>query len=122
MSVSSQEAVNMDKRIERLFLRLAAIYGHMWISIYKTEEFMQCSKREWREGLKSFDSATVGEALELCREHKSYPPSLAKFIEICKSTLKRETYFTKIEETSRSDPVIARMHLANIHAMLIKKT
>ena len=86
-----------DKRIDRLFLRLAAIYGHLWSNLYKSEEFLNCTKQEWREGLQTFDNVTLGKALEHCRASVNYPPTLPMFIEVCKS-LKAHTHSTAIED------------------------
>lgn len=118
ISSHSHEQINNDKRTERLFLRLAAIYGALWSNTYKTEAFLNTAKQEWHMALKSFDNITVGKAIDRCRESVSYPPSLPMFVEICKSMLKRDAGFMKKEEGARGNPDIARQSLANIKAFL----
>lgn len=53
-----------DKRMDTLFMRLAAIYGYLWVSTYSNPNFLEVSKREWSEGLKEFDNQVLKLALE----------------------------------------------------------
>lgn len=39
------------KRIDRLFLRFAAMYGQVWRSQFKSDEFLVFVKGEWQQGL-----------------------------------------------------------------------
>lgn len=50
--------------MDTLFLRLAAIYGYLWVSTYSNTNFLELSKREWSEGLKEFDNQVLKLALE----------------------------------------------------------
>lgn len=104
--------------MDSLFIRMSAMYGHMWRSIYKSEAFTAFSKHQWMQGLKDFDNATLGKALIHCRQNESYPPSLPLFIEICRSTLKRQVYQPLQFDSSKADPAVARMHLDKIRAIL----
>ena len=110
----------MDQRIKRLFIRLAAIYGHLWNNLYQHEEFTQLSQQEWQNGLKSFDNATLGRALERCCVSMNYPPTLPMFIEICRALKPTWTQSTKRDVLPKCNPLIAEHHLAKIRSILGK--
>lgn len=109
-----------NKRIDQLFLRLTAIYGHLWRSLYKNDEFLAYTKREWRSGLEKFDGVVIGKALLYCRQHESYPPSLPLFIELCSSNMRRNNYF-KREKKLKGDRSIAHQYLKQMRHILNMK-
>ena len=121
---SSPSSDNHDaKRIERLFLRLAAIYGHIWKTIYKNAVFLDASKTEWQEGLQKFDNHAIKDAIMLCREKCNYPPTLPQFIEICKANQQRSTpYKPMIAEPKSAPSATGKAALAQIKAMLNMKS
>ncbi|RAP38515.1 hypothetical protein B1207_01105 [Legionella quinlivanii] len=43
-----------DPRIDTLFRRFAAIYGHAWWSVYKSEGLLELTKQEWSESLSPY--------------------------------------------------------------------
>jgi hypothetical protein len=106
------------KRIHNLFLRLAAMYGHVWRSLYKSEGFLTFTKNEWLEGLKKFEDKILDSALQYCLQKLEYPPTLPQFIECCKTHSKQGQYEKPITETKGATPRIARMELNNMRAML----
>jgi hypothetical protein len=80
---------NDRKRIERLFLRFAAIYGHVWKSMYKSEQLLEVTKEEWAINLKPFNNQMVKEVLLDCTQHLKHPPTLPQFISKCRAIEKR---------------------------------
>ena len=81
----STSAEKHSKRIDRLFLRFAAMYGHVWKSLYKSDEFLAFTKQEWRDALTRFDDDVIAKALTHSQCHWAYPPTLPQFIECCKA-------------------------------------
>ena len=73
------------KRIDHLFLKLAAMYGHVWKSLYKSDEFLAFTKTEWLNALARFDDIIIAKALTYSQNHYEYPPTLPQFIECCKA-------------------------------------
>ena len=71
--------------IDRLFLRLAALYGNPWRNLYKNNDFLRFAKAEWHEALAGYDEALIIQALNRCREHHKFPPTVPEFIECCKA-------------------------------------
>ena len=74
-----------SKRIDQLFLRFAAMYGHVWKSLYKSDEFLAFTKLEWLNALIRFDDEVITKALAHSQHHWAYPPTLPQFIECCKA-------------------------------------
>src|SRR3990167_10930685 len=72
----SMESEKLRKRVDQLFLRFAAIYGHIWRSLYKSDEFLAYTKQEWMSDLDKFNSTVLDHALMHCKQQESYPPSL----------------------------------------------
>jgi hypothetical protein len=88
----------IEVRIERLFLRLSAIYGYLWWNIYQNQELLRITKIEWSTCLKRFDNQVLKEALLSCREKKGYPPALPEFMDCCKAIQKRRDPCVVVEE------------------------
>lgn len=90
MSSHSSDTSKEQKRIDLLFSKFAAFYGHIWRSQFKDEQFFKFAKKEWLEGLTCFTDAVVNEAIMGCREHYEMPPSLPQMISYCKQIRKRK--------------------------------
>ncbi|MGQ3887835.1 Vir protein [Legionella sp. CNM-1927-20] len=116
MSSPSTATDDQDKRIDALFARLGAIYGHIWWSNFKSEKSLQISRKEWSSGLKRFDNLTLKEALLTFRERHPFPPSLPQFIECCKSISNRKIVRKPKEETIKR--ALIEVAEFNIKAML----
>ena len=116
------ESERLRKRVDQLFLRFAAIYGHMWKSLYKSDEFLAYTKQEWMSSLDKFDSSVIDKAFLHCKEKESYPPSLPLFVEICKSYARHQDSVSQTTEQPKCDPAVARMHLDKMRAMLNMKS
>ena len=112
-SSPSQKPTGPDQRIDTLFIRLGAIYGHVWWSSYSNERVLEVAKKEWSDGLKRFDNNTLRETLLKCREHFSYPPTLQQFIESCKAIIKRN-------ELTQPQPKEPKQGLSNIGEQHLK--
>ncbi len=110
---------NQRKRIDSLFLRLAAIYGHVWRSLYKSEEFLAFTKSEWSLALAKFDDSIVlDKALMNCLTNWEYPPTLPQYIECCKACSKQGQYEKYNLNSNPSSPEVAQMHLNKIKVIL----
>ncbi|TIE36073.1 Vir protein, partial [Legionella pneumophila] len=54
MSSSSKDTFKAERRIDLLFSKFAAFYGHVWRSQFKDEVFLKFAKKEWQEALSDF--------------------------------------------------------------------
>ena len=123
MSSSSGNQEEYDKRMDTLFSRFAAIYGHVWISSYPTEVSLKFAKCEWSDALTRFDNQVMKQALIDIREHNKFPPTLPEFIACCKEKLARRKITTvDKKEIQPTDPKVARKHLKAMLADLTRKS
>ena len=79
------------KRIDNLFLKFSAFYGHSWRSLFQSDDFLNFVKCEWKEALACFDDAVFIEAISCCRDFfENYAPTLPQFIKVCKELRSRK--------------------------------
>ena len=119
MSSSSNHTEKHKKRIDNLFLKLAAMYGHVWKSLYKSDEFLAFTKDEWLNALARFDDEIITKALLYSRNHYEYPPTLPQFIECCKAHSNR--VFALERHTSDRNITVAHEALNKIRIILNMK-
>jgi hypothetical protein len=101
--------------MNRLFLKLAASYGYTWRSLYKTNTFLEFTKKEWSKRLSMFEEPTLDYAFDQCMNMYTYPPNLPQFIEQCKALQKRQTEFNKSPEVIPiASHEVAQAHLQEI--------
>ncbi len=63
---------------------MAAIYGHVWKSLFREAEFLMLAKEEWGETLAGFEAETIVKAVQLCRNRFEMPPTLPQFVRLCR--------------------------------------
>lgn len=72
--------------IDRLFLRMGAIFDHAWHSKFPPS-LLALAKDEWAEALGEFDGQTIMLVLDYLRGKKNdfgYAPNLSQFLALCK--------------------------------------
>jgi hypothetical protein len=106
------------KRIDRLFLRFAAMYGQVWRSQFKNDDFLVFVKDEWQQGLLGYADHVLELAIELCRKNKELPPTLPQFIDFCKNCSKRCSFYVPDESPKNNNPEVAKTHLLKIKQIL----
>lgn len=74
--------------IERLFSRLAALYGSAFARQWEGTNLAEV-KVVWAEKLGGFTASQIGSALKGC-DDRQYPPNLPEFIEMCRQAAKFE--------------------------------
>lgn len=92
MSSSSNDIYKVEKRIDLLFSKFAAFYGHIWRSQFKDEAFFKLAKKEWQEALSEFTDAVLTKAILGCREFYELPPTLPQMIQRCRQIKKQVTF------------------------------
>ncbi len=107
-----------QKRIDRLFLCFSAAYGHVWLSIYKSGDFLDYSKKSWLKELTHFDDKALQYAIGVCIKNHPLPPTLPQFIDCCKAYTKRYDFFKKEEESVKSNKATADFYLQKIKSIL----
>lgn len=117
-SSKSQHTEEEIRRIDTLFLRFAAIYGHLWRSVYKNETQLELSKKIWLENLKKFETKIIKEVLQRCCEAYSYPPSLPQFFECCRELRDKNRGFFIPQEVQKAKPEVAAKYMRQIKTIL----
>ena len=74
--------------IERLFSRLAALYGAAFGRQWEGANLSEV-KAVWAEKLGGFTAKQIGEAIRSC-DDRPYPPNLPEFIDMCRRAAKTE--------------------------------
>jgi len=97
------------------------MYGHVWRSIYKTDEFLDYSKKVWLEGLIGFEDKSFEHALQTCLKTYPLPPTLPQFIECCKTYQKPDVFFQSKDVIKKADPAVVKIHVEKIKALLKTK-
>ena len=123
MSSNSQDLEKMRKLIDRNFLKFGAFYGQLWRSQLKNDDYLGFMKNEWLQGLQHIEEGVIEQTIIYCRDNKEYPPTLASFIDLCK-TAKKKHSFVRAEkvEGKRKTSEVALKHLKDIKARLHMNT
>lgn len=118
MSSKSTDTDRQRKRIDRLFLKFTAFYGHIWRSQFKHEDFISFAKNEWQVGLQRFDDQVLDSVTVRCREHCEFPPTLSQFIMFCRQAALPTTRKRKLRVVNPSSPEKSKQHLNQLKEML----
>ena len=93
MSSSSKDINKTEKRIDLLFSKFAAFYGHVWRSQFKDEVFLKFAKKEWQEALSEFTDTVLTKAILNCRDFYELPPTLPQILLCCRQIRKQESFY-----------------------------
>ena len=121
MSSRSSAASKHSKRIDMLFSRFAAFYGHVWRSQFKSEWTLDFTKKEWDEGLNAFSDEVVNKAAVHCRDFYEMPPTLPQVIILCRQIKKRNEFYMANTDHKPANATIVNLHLNRCKAILIKQ-
>lgn len=91
MSSSSSNTYQAERRIDLLFSKFAAFYGHVWRSQFKDEVFLKFAKKEWQEALSEFSDEMLTSAILKCRDFYELPPTLPQMLQSCRQIKKQSS-------------------------------
>jgi hypothetical protein len=86
--------------VKRMFMLFHGWYGNLFLSKFATGELdgegkdkgIKSARMVWSFELARFDADTIMAAASRCKEvHKSYPPSLPEFLDLCRACAPRPT-------------------------------
>ncbi len=118
ISSNSRKGEQIAPRINLLFSKFAAIYGHVWRSQFKNDGFMEFAKREWQEALHRFSDDIFNQAVLTCRDFCEMPPTLPQLMQICRDIKKRNSFWVAQYEYKRPDPVGVHAQLQRCKSIL----
>lgn len=79
MELSTSQAA-LPAWIDRLFLRMATMYGNLWAQRWEGIP-MQAVQAQWAAALEGRDLLVIKRALDYCQQYKPYPPTLPEFLQ-----------------------------------------
>ena len=106
MLSNSRDSNKTEKRIDMLFSRFAAFYGHVWRSQLKDEMFLKFAKTEWQDGLSEFTDAVLTKAILDCRTFYELPPTLPQMIQCCRQIRKQTSFYAVKTHTPANKAVV----------------
>ncbi len=93
------ETSNQSKE---LWVRMAAIYGHRWVSAYGETD----TTGTWGAGLQGLTDRHIADGLNAClHSGEEWPPSLPKFRNMCLGLTDKDSIMEKIVARDSSDPI-----------------
>lgn len=94
-----------DGWVDRLFLRLHAMYGKAWLDMW-ADAPIAVVKGQWSESLARFNAETIRLALaEIERDGKPFPPTLPEMVAMCEQFRPKSPPMLAIADGRRSRPV-----------------
>lgn len=120
MSSNSKTTFKAERRIDMLFSKFAAFYGHVWRSQFKDEAFLNFAKKEWQQALEQFSNAVLDKAILHCRDNYELPPTLAQVFQYCKGLKKRDDFYVRAAPFVRADSKVANFNLTQCKKFLSK--
>lgn len=66
------------------------IYGHIWKSQFRNEDYLNLAKAEWQDALEKIHDNAMHLAITECRYRYEMPPTLPQFYQLCRYYQPRE--------------------------------
>ena len=120
MSSLSNDSQLASKRIDLVFSRFAAFYGHVWRSQFKSEGFLVFAKGEWAEGLRSFSEDVIQKAVISCRDFYEMPPTLPQVVRCCREQKRRMDVYVADDVLQPAKPEVISFQLNRCKDILNK--
>jgi hypothetical protein len=106
------------KHVDQLFLKFAVFYGHVWRSQFKNDDFLKFAKKEWLLALKQFSKQLIEKITYYCRDNSEFPPSLPKFIVLCRQEQKRNNFFKFEDDFEKGSLEVNKKFMASIKKLI----
>ncbi len=114
---SNSKDLKVERRIELLFSKFAAFYGHIWRKHLSEERFLNFAKKEWAEALKNYSDVVIKNAIDECLNFHDLPPTLPQMLTCCRDIQKRLVVEPK-EDFVRGSKEVAMAHIKQCFAYL----
>jgi len=121
-SSTARPSGSPDRLVDRLFQRMAMIYGSTWADKWAGVPLTEV-KRVWSASLHGLDPECVRLALDaLVRAGKPFPPSLPEFAHLCRTFIRRGTHqLYLVDRTPRAGPPGGFQSLRDVLAKVAPK-
>ncbi len=75
-------SVEIKTRVNMIFARFMAIYGHKFKSCFETQDEIRIAKREWALSLGGYTEPELVAAIDYCKEHSAWMPTISEFLAV----------------------------------------
>ncbi len=117
-SAARPSASRSSPLVDRLFQRLAAMYGSKWADLWAGAP-LDAIKAEWTRALTGVDAEAVRLALDhLLSAGNPFPPTMPEFVSLVRQFARRGPHRLAIVDARRDPPPQGFQHLRDI----IKRT
>ena len=72
-----------ERVVDRLFVRLTSIYGHLWASQYSEPRTLIAARAEWAHALGDFTLDQIADGINRSTAAYERPPTLPQFKKLC---------------------------------------
>jgi len=93
------------KYTDRIFMRLSAIYGHKFTSLFPNEAALSVAKSEWGSSLAELSDFQIGQALDRCRLISDWNPNIPEFIRLATNLPDKNLAVMRVIKHQIIDPV-----------------
>lgn len=116
-TVSTGNQSESREWVDRLFLRLASLYGNLWTQRWEGLD-LALVKADWHDELRFYSFETIKAALDHCRSAQSLPPTLPEFSRICRDWRRPEAKPLRAHPRLSVDSSVAREKITELVAQL----
>ena len=86
-------------------MRLSAIYGHKFTSLFPNQEALMVAKSEWGQALSRLSDFQIGQALDRCRVISDWNPNIPEFLRLATNLPTLEQTIQRVIRREVIDPV-----------------
>jgi len=94
-----------EKYIDRIFMRLAAIFGHKWVSLFPDATAQAVAKAEWSNALEPLSDFQIGQGLDRCRRIADWNPTIPEFIRYATNLPTAGVVAERVAKREAIDPI-----------------
>lgn len=112
-----------EEWIDRIFKRLAEIYGTKFYERFSNPSYVDIEKFRWRSGLYGVTPEEIKHALDLCRNGIIHePPNVIEFFHYCKRvrqpSIPKKTEYTRTEAQIKNGAKYIKLIMDKLHGRL----
>lgn len=86
-------------------MRLAAIYGHKFTSLFPDADALQVAKSEWSSALAGLSDYQLANAFKRCQRREGWPPTTGEFIRLAAGLPSQAEAVARVIAKNIIDPV-----------------
>lgn len=105
------------KFIDRVFVVMHVTYGHLWSSLFPTDDMLRVAKAQWALQLAPWSESAIEKGLDRCRRAYERPPTLPQFMNLLRTDPAHQQV-TRALPRPPCNPDKVQAEIANMRAAL----